>query len=192
MTSASGTADFQLERYRPFLIILARSQKNLAQEEASDIVQKTLLAAHVQQDQFRGTTAAEFGAWLKQILRRQLIDTYRQQRRLKRDIDRQVSLDARVDRSFSRAQNWAVTESTASQHVSRDEEMARMAEALSILPEAQREAIVLHHLQGATLAEVARRLERSSAAVAGLLHRGLKQLRELLGDHSVRPSVEQG
>ena len=39
---------------------------------------------------------------------------------------------------------------------------------------------MLHHLQGATLAQVAQQLDRSPAAVAGLLHRGLKQLRELL------------
>ena len=36
------------------------------------------------------------------------------------------------------------------------------------------------HLQGQALAEVASGLRRSPAAVAGLLHRGLKQLRELL------------
>jgi RNA polymerase sigma-70 factor (ECF subfamily) len=180
MAVSSDTGRFDLERYRPFLLILARSQPDLAREEASDIVQKTLLAAHVQQEQFRGTTTAEFGAWLKQILRRQLIDAYRQQRRLKRDAQQEVALEASVDGSFSRVQEWAVIQSTPSQHAAHDEELVRMAEALTRLPEAQREALVLHHLQGATLAEVAQKLDRTPAAVAGLLHRGLKQLRELL------------
>jgi RNA polymerase sigma-70 factor (ECF subfamily) len=55
-----------------------------------------------------------------------------------------------------------------------------MADALSQLPESQREAIVLHHLQGATLSQVAAKLDRTEAAVVGLLHRGLKQMRKLL------------
>jgi DNA-directed RNA polymerase specialized sigma24 family protein len=39
----------------------------------------------------------------------------------------------------------------------------------------------LHHLQGQSLSEVAGHFGRSPAAVAGLLHRGLKKLKELLG-----------
>lgn len=48
------------------------------------------------------------------------------------------------------------------------------------LPEDQRVAIELRHLQGLTLKQVAENLDRSSAAVAGLLHRGC--LRSLLND----------
>jgi RNA polymerase sigma-70 factor (ECF subfamily) len=180
MTNLPETDEYNLQRFRPFLLMLARSQQSLAREEASDIVQKTLMQAHTQQQQFRGTTVSEYTAWLKQILRRQLIDTYRQQRRLKRDIRQQVPLEGGVDDSFGRAQDFAATQSTPSQHVSRDEELVLMAEALAKLPDAQREALTLHHLQGATLAEVAEQLQRTPAAVAGLLHRGLKQLRALL------------
>jgi RNA polymerase sigma-70 factor (ECF subfamily) len=49
------------------------------------------------------------------------------------------------------------------------------------LPEAQREALVLQHWQGWSLADIGRHLGRSPEAVAGLLKRGLKQLREILG-----------
>jgi RNA polymerase sigma-70 factor, ECF subfamily len=45
------------------------------------------------------------------------------------------------------------------------------------LPEAQREALVLHYWQHMTLPALAEHLGRSSAAVAGLLQRGLKALR---------------
>ena len=41
---------------------------------------------------------------------------------------------------------------------------------------------MLHHLQDWSLAETARHLDRSDAAVAGLVHRGLKRLRELMQD----------
>jgi DNA-binding NarL/FixJ family response regulator len=44
----------------------------------------------------------------------------------------------------------------------------------------QREALVRHYWQGQSLPEIARALDRTPAAVAGLLHRGLKKLRALL------------
>lgn len=181
MDAQSTPASLNLQRYRTYLMLLARSQDRIGGEEASDLVQKTLLAAHAQREEFRGASSAELAAWLKQILRNQLIDAYRQQRRLKRDVRREVPLEAEVDGSFSRAEVWlAAVESSPSQRVSREEELVGLADALAQLPGAQREAVVLHHLQGASLADVAAQLQRSQPAVAGLLHRGLKQLRELL------------
>jgi RNA polymerase sigma-70 factor (ECF subfamily) len=55
-----------------------------------------------------------------------------------------------------------------------------MIEALAALPENQRRAIELHHLEGLPLAEIAQQLGTTKAAVAGLLHRGLKALRARL------------
>jgi DNA-directed RNA polymerase specialized sigma24 family protein len=46
--------------------------------------------------------------------------------------------------------------------------------------------IELHHLGGQTLAEVAAALELTRPAVAGLLHRGVKKLRQLLADDETR------
>ena len=64
----------------------------------------------------------------------------------------------------------------------RQEDLLQLADALWKLPAAQRDAIVLHHLQGWTLSETAKRLDKTDAAVAGLLHRGLRKLRELLSE----------
>jgi RNA polymerase sigma-70 factor (ECF subfamily) len=186
MAQTSPSITLDLERYRSYLLLLARSHDGMAGDEASDLVQKTLLAAHLQRDQFRGHTKGELAAWLKQILRNQVIDAYRQRRRLKRDVARAVPLDAGVEDSFARADAWlAAAQSSPSARVSREEELVQLADALATLPEAQRDAIVRHHLQGSTLAEVARRLGRTEAAVAGLLQRGLKQLRrEMDGDRT--------
>jgi RNA polymerase sigma-70 factor (ECF subfamily) len=41
----------------------------------------------------------------------------------------------------------------------------------------QRQAVELHHLKGLSLADVGCQMGRSKAAVAGLLRRGLKELR---------------
>jgi RNA polymerase sigma-70 factor (ECF subfamily) len=180
-TLSTSSSPLDLQRYRTYLLLLARSHDKMGGEEASDLVQKTMLAAHAQRAEFRGQSPAELAAWLKQILRREVIDAYRNRRRLKRDVRREVPLEAEVDGSFSRVDAClAAVESSPSQRVSREEEMVSLACGLAQLPEAQREAVVLHHLQGATLAEVAAKLQRTEAAVAGLLHRGMKQLREIL------------
>ena len=181
METESTPSSLDLQRYRTYLLLLARSHDKMGGEEASDLVQKTMLAAHAQRAEFRGESPAELAAWLKQILRREVIDAYRHRRRLKRDVHREVPLEAEVDGSFSRMDVClAAAESSPSQRVSREEEMVSLACAIAQLPEAHREAVVLHHLQGATLADVAAKLQRTEAAVAGLLHRGMKQLRELL------------
>jgi RNA polymerase sigma-70 factor (ECF subfamily) len=120
-------------------------------------------------------------AWLKQILTNNLADAVRGLARAKRDVSRERSLDEQLGDSFTRVDGWlAAAQSSPSQQAVRSEELLRLANVLTSLPQAQREAIVLHHLQGLPLAEVAAQLNKSPAAVAGLLHRGLKRLRELL------------
>jgi RNA polymerase sigma-70 factor (ECF subfamily) len=175
------SSSMQLDSYRTYLLLLARSHDKLGGEEASDLVQKTMLAAHAKRAEFRGQSPAELAAWLKQILLREMIDAYRDARRQRRDVRRQVPLEAEVENSFSRLQVClGAVQTSPSQKVSREEELVAMADALAKLPDAQREAVVLHHLQAASLAEVAAELHRTEAAVAGLLHRGMQQLRVLL------------
>ena len=95
----------------------------------------------------------------------------------KRSVGREFPLDA-VTGSSSRIQAWlAVDQSSPSQHVQRQEDALQLAEALARLPEAQRDALVLQHWHGWSLAQIAQHLGRSPAAVAGLLKRGLKELR---------------
>ena len=59
--------------------------------------------------------------------------------------------------------------------------LVRLADAMEALPEDQRRTIELKHLQGLPLVEVARQMNRSVPAVAGLLFRGMRALRTDLG-----------
>jgi RNA polymerase sigma-70 factor (ECF subfamily) len=172
-----------LEAYRSYLLLLARMQLDGGARhriDASDIVQQTLLEAHVKADQFRGDDSA-LAAWLRQALVNNLRDAWRALRKAKRDIRREQALPEAVERSSARLEGMlAAPQSSPSQRAVRNEDLLRLADALVQLPEAQREAIVLHHLHGRSLAETAQALGRTDAAVAGLLHRGLKKLRELM------------
>ena len=87
-----------------------------------------------------------------------------------------------LDESSASLDAWLATadQSSPSQHAQFNEEALRLAEALERLPEAQREALVLQHWHNWSLAEIGEHLGRSPAAVAGLIKRGLKQLRNHL------------
>jgi RNA polymerase sigma-70 factor (ECF subfamily) len=172
-----------LERFRAYLGLLARLEiapRLRDKVDLSGVVQQTLLEAHqgLNDDLARPKTEAETTAWLRSILSHNLADVLRKLKARKRDIRREWSLDQALDQSASRLEHWlAAPQSSPSQHAIRQEELLRMAETLATLPEGQRRAIELHHLQGWPLAEIAAELETTKAAVAGLLHRGLKNLR---------------
>lgn len=173
-----------LERHRAYLNLLACTHlrsRQPAKLEASDIVQQTLLDAYAKRDQFRGLTEAELAGWLRQILKNNLLGAVRDQRRDKRDVRREQPLGGQIDESFSRTDRWLMAvQSSPSQRAVRQEDLLRLSQALTELPDAQREAIMLHHLQGLKLAEVASAIGRSEASVAGLLFRGLAKLHSLL------------
>jgi len=173
-----------LDRYRQYLLMLARAQlapQLRAKLDASHVVQQTMLEACQQRDRFRGRSEGEPAAWLRQILAHNLTDALRAFRRAKRDVARERSVQQALEQSSVRMEAWlAAEQSSPSQHVTAEEEAVLLAQALGELPEAQREALVLRHWDGWSLREISRHMGRSPDAVAGLLKRGLKQLRAVL------------
>lgn len=177
-----------LERFRSYLLLLARvglDRKLQAKLDASDVVQQTLLEAHQGLESFRGDDPAAQAAWLRQILARNLINAARDLTRAKRDVRKERSLQAALDESASRVEDWlAAEQSSPSQQAQRHERTLRLADALAQIPDSQREAVLLRHFQGCSLKEVADQLQCSTTAVAGLLQRGLKTLRKLMADEN--------
>jgi RNA polymerase sigma-70 factor (ECF subfamily) len=182
----ADAADLAVERFRTYLLLLARIElgKNSGPKlDASDLVQQTLLEAHRQRDRFRGRTPAEMAGWLRRMLACNLADAWRQLKRGKRDVARERALEAELDASSARLEGWLAAEGLSpSQQAVHNEQLLRLADALAALPEAQREAVVLHYWQNLPLAEVAVRMRRTPASIAGLLQRGLKALRALLAE----------
>lgn len=167
--------------YEPYLRMLARTQMRQAYQaklSVSDIVQQTMTQAVAAIDTFRGSTEAELRGWLRQILSRHLTHLDRDWHRDKRDIRRERSIEQRLAQSSLRLEAMlAAPTGTPSQHAVACEHVLALARAMETLPEAQRDAVRLHYLEGLKLSEVAARLDKSTGAVAGLLHRGMKALR---------------
>jgi RNA polymerase sigma-70 factor (ECF subfamily) len=172
------------ERFRSYLRMLAELElghDGWAKIDPSDIVQQTLLEAHRDRDQFRGRSEAEMAAWLRRLLACNLADAVRLLRRAKRDAARDRSLEAAIEASSARLEAWlAADQSSPSERAERNEAILRLVDALARLPEANRQALVMRHCHGLSLAEISNRLGRTPAAVAGLLKRGLAELRTLL------------
>jgi len=180
--AAAGTNDW--ERFRDFLSLLARlrvDRRWQGKVDLSGVVQQTLLEAYQSFRELDGGTEAMKAAWLRQALANNLNDEIRKLTTAKRDIAREKALEVQLAESASRLELLLpAQQSTPSQHAVREERMLAVAGALAALPDKQRQVIELHHLQGQPLAEVAASLGLTKPAVAGLLHRGLKTLRQQL------------
>jgi RNA polymerase sigma-70 factor, ECF subfamily len=186
MVHASEGPGRPLEEYRDYLRLLARLQIDArlrSKLDPSDIVQETLLKAHEKQAQFRGQSDAEKAAWLRQILANSLAQELRKYGQQQRDIALERSLEAALEDSSARLEQWlAVDQSGPNLLAQRNEQLVRLANALAQLPEEQRTAVEMRHLEGISVAQISAEMGRSEASVTGLLRRGLKTLRNLLAE----------
>lgn len=184
--SASLADAENLWRYQPYLKMLARMQMRRAYQskvDQSDLVQQSLMQAVQAIDQFRGETEDELRAWLRQILARNIYHLDRDMHRDKRDVRRERSIEDRLAQSSLRLEGWLASSSpTPSQNVAGGERVIKLSLAIEKLPEAQRDAVRLHYLEGLKLSECASRLGKTTGAVAGLLHRGMRSLRGAFED----------
>jgi RNA polymerase sigma-70 factor, ECF subfamily len=174
--------ELPLTRFRAYLRLLARMQlppKLWAKVGASDVVQQTLLEAQQAQSQFRGQSEGEWLAFLRQTLARNLADLVRLYSREKRDISREIEQSSLQLEQFART-----AEPSPSQQAVKNEQLLQLAEALGRLPDDQRIAVELKHLQSWSVRQIAELIGKSEVAVGGLLYRGIRKLRELFEESS--------
>ena len=179
-----------IDQYREYLLILARLQMDACLQgviDASDVVQQTLLKAHQCRDQFRGRTEGERAAWLRKILAGTMIDTVRKYSREADRRGRARELELALGESSCRLEALlAADQSSPSERFHHHAQLMRLSAVLAQLPADQRQAVELRHIQELPIAEISRHMGRSTAAVGGLLQRGMKMLRELIDDPSGR------
>ena len=173
-----------VESYRSYLLLLATLQlahEYQAKLDPSDLVQQTLLKAHNNRDRFRGSSEPERVAWLRTILANTMADVAH--KFAPKAGKRERSLEASLEQSSRRLETLLAADQTSpSQQVIRHEQLIRLADAIAQLPDDQQQAVELRHLQGRSTAEIAQRMNRSVAAIGGLLQRGLRALRKSLDE----------
>ena len=176
--------DEKLSSYREYLQCLARLQLApplRAKIDLSGLVQETLLEAHRAAAELAGRSAEARAAWLRRALAYNLADEVRKLQAHKRGGLWERSLQQALDESSARLEAWiAVEQSSPSEKAVRQEQVMRLTQALAGLPENQRRAVELRHLQGRSLAEIAAEMGCSKSAVVGLLHRGLEKLHHFM------------
>jgi RNA polymerase sigma-70 factor, ECF subfamily len=165
------------DRYRAYLLVLARREVGRAagRLDPSGVVQQTLLEAHAAGDGFAALESAQRLAWLRTALARNLADEYRKLHAGRRDVRREVEASAAA------LDGWlAAQQSSPSEKADRNEQLLQLAAALEALPETQRAAVEAHYFEGRPVADVAAAMGKTTTAVAGLLKRGLQNLRDVL------------
>src|SRR5439155_15027006 len=130
--------------------------------DLSGVVQQTLLEAAHEEELFLRGNGAQRASWLRRALANNLTDEVRRLGAAVRNAGRERSLEAALNESSARLERWlAAEQSSPSEHVARNEQLLRLATALARLPEDQRRAVELHHLEGRSLAETGAELGRS-------------------------------
>jgi RNA polymerase sigma-70 factor (ECF subfamily) len=184
LPDARATADdYVLEKYRDYLRMLASQELALrfrGKVDPSGVVQETLWEAHQELARGLDVPSGERLPWLRRILANNLADQVRRLTAEKRDVGREVSLEQGIETSSKRLELWLARDLNPAA-ANDDEPVLKLVAAFVKLPEAQREAIFLQYWMGLTFAQIADEMGRSREAVAGLMKRGLRQLRTELG-----------
>jgi RNA polymerase sigma-70 factor (ECF subfamily) len=170
---------------RNYLGIVARAQVESwlrAKVDASDLVQQTLLEAYRDFHKFRGTTEAEWLAWLRQILAHNAANFVRHYRgTAKRQAQREVALAQPAGGTVAfRGGDPADQGESPSQQLLRKEREWQLAEALAQLTTDHREVILLRNLERLSFDEVAQRMGRSRPAAQMLWMRAIHKLQDVL------------
>jgi RNA polymerase sigma-70 factor (ECF subfamily) len=182
-SAASTCTTSFAEEFRPYLNALGRSLLRyplIGKVDLSGVIQQTFLDAFMAGKGFPQQDSRQQLAWLKTAFRRNLTDTIRQLRAKCRNIDREIPLQAGDPMQATMADLLPSDISTPSGKLSKDEELVLLAMALASLPSDQRRAIEYRYLQRMNIADIAESLQKPKMAVAGLLRRGLENLRKKL------------
>ncbi|MCA9264729.1 MAG: sigma-70 family RNA polymerase sigma factor [Planctomycetales bacterium] len=186
-TGSCETLGQLLQLYRNYLTILASSQLGArlrTRVSPSDIVQETMLAAHRDFQQFRGSGEREFLGWLRQVLINTMHHAVEMHvKAQRRDIRREISLE-QIGRRFDQsATNFvhalADPGPSPSAYARRRETAVDLADQLAKLRPHYRDVIVLRNLQGLSFEEIGERMGRTAGAVRMLWLRAMEKFKQV-------------
>ena len=153
-------------------------------EASSDCAQDAMIRIWRGLESYRGDCA--FESWVYRIAANCCMDWLRKKKR-----DRSVSMEPMKEQGFDPADTSPGTED---QVIAKDERR-RLREAIALLPEDQREALVLTQLERVSYEEAARILDTTEGTVKSRVNRAKARLREILsagGELSAPGDVKMG
>jgi len=114
--------------------------------------------------------STSFQAWVFQIARNLSIDHYRRSNH-RQDIELGEDLPVESDDPLNMVEQGLTAE--------------RLHQALTLLPDSQRDVLILRFINGLPIGDVAQALHKSEDAIKGLQRRGLNALRDRLAEWEV-------
>ncbi len=155
-------------------------------EEAEEVVQDTLLKAHLSLNQFKKQSS--FASWIFAITNNICMDRLRVRKR--RSVMQIFSFnskplyDQEEDAShFDNIGQIADSSLNPLQELDIEEEGQMVLKALGLLPEVQRTVLVLHDIEGFVYQDIAQITGATIGTVRSRLHYGRLKLRELLNPY---------
>jgi len=148
-------------------------------QDAEDLVQETFLKAFRARDRF--TPGTNLRAWLYRIMTNTYISSYRSKQRRPQESWSEDVTDYQLAEAGSHSSEGL--RSAEAEALDRLPDSA-VKEALASLREDYRMAVYLADVEGFAYKEIAEIMETPIGTVMSRLHRGRRQLRELLADHA--------
>lgn len=177
--------DRLMERHRRSLERMVRGRLNRAvarRVDASDVVQEALLTASRRLTEYVRDPRMPFHAWLRQLTRDRLADTYRRQFADKRNVACEQSVGGDGSRPLQAAAEAHDEGLTPAAGLLHKEFFERFHAAVDRLDDGEKEIILMRHSEQLTNSQAAELLGLSQPAAAMRYLRALRQLKSLLGE----------
>lgn len=172
-----------LRTYMKMVAAAALSSRSVANPQDSDIVQMAQLETSRNIASFRGTSRAQFIAWVRTILLNKVIEAQKVAIREKTNPTRQYDSNFWFSLN-SPAANAPSRDPSPSSVISRNEKDEQLRVALKSLPEKYRTAIIRRSFNSETFETIAADWNCSADAVRKLWFRAIIKLQEKIQDIS--------